>query len=251
MDFFKSERFAKQFAYLEQTGSTNTDLVHLATASPEKYPHLSVLVAGSQTAGRGRTGRSWVSPAGKSLSISVLVRPTDWTMENLGWLPLVAGVAMRRTVQKFLPNSEVGLKWPNDVQVQGKKISGILSELLTSAMGVVVGAGINLSLDKTELPIEGSTSLKLEGATPTADDFLYEYLKALAELTQAFDSVPELVRAECSTIGQQVRAIFPDGSGQVGLATGIDDHGRLLISVAGENQLLAVSAADIQHLRHN
>jgi BirA family biotin operon repressor/biotin-[acetyl-CoA-carboxylase] ligase len=251
MDFFKSTQTVNRFEYVGQTGSTNTDLVNAAAANPSQYPHLSVLVAGSQTAGRGRTGRAWVSPAGKSLSISILVRPKGWSVENFGWLPLVAGVAMRRAVQSALPEKSVGLKWPNDVQVSGLKISGILSELLPGATGVVIGAGINLTLNKEELPIEAATSLLLEGSEISPDVFLNSYLEALAGLLEKFDDVPNLVRSECDTIGQTVRAIFPDGSEHIGLASGIDDSGRLLISVPGESQLLAVSAADIQHLRHN
>jgi len=251
MEFFKSAKTVSRFEYVDQTGSTNTDLVAAATAKPMEYPHLSVLVAGAQTAGRGRTGRTWVSPPGKSLSISVLVRPGGWSSETLGWLPLVAGVAMRRAVQSALPQKVVGLKWPNDVQVNDLKISGILSELLPGASGVVIGAGVNLTLEKDELPIEAATSLGIEGSILTADEFLSGYLIALAELLTDFDSVSDIVRSECSTIGKTVRAIFPDQSEQVGLASGIDDSGRLLISVPGETQLLAVSAADIQHLRHN
>lgn len=251
MDFFKSAKTVNRFEYVDQTGSTNTDLVAAASANPTQFPHLSVLVAGSQTAGRGRTGRAWVSPAGKSLSISVLVRPFGWGVENFGWLPLVAGVAMRRAVQAALPEKLIGLKWPNDVQVNGLKISGILSELLPGATGVVIGAGINVALEKEELPIETATSLLLEGSQISPDDFLKNYLEALAGLLANFDAVPDLVRSECNTIGQSVRAIFPDGSEQVGLAAGIDDAGRLLLSVPGSAELLAVSAADIQHLRHN
>lgn len=251
MDFSNSAMAVSRFEYLESTGSTNTDLVAAATANPNDFPHLSVLVAGSQTAGRGRTGREWVSPAGKSLSISVLIRPVGWSQENFGWLPLSAGVAMRRAVQNALPGAKVGLKWPNDVQVAGKKISGILSELLSDASGVVIGAGVNLSLTESELPIAESTSLALEGWTGTADMFLESYLRELTKLLSNFSALPEIVRAECTTIGLQVRAIFPDASEQTGLAVGIDDSGRLLISLANESQLLAVSAADIQHLRHN
>jgi BirA family biotin operon repressor/biotin-[acetyl-CoA-carboxylase] ligase len=251
MDFFKSAQLAKRFDFVEQTGSTNTDLVASATAEPADFPHLSVLVAGAQTAGRGRTGRAWVSPQGKSLSISVLVRPTGWDKEQFGWLPLVAGVAMRRAVSLALPGKAVGLKWPNDVQVEGRKISGILSELLPGATGVVIGAGVNLSLEKDELPIEAATSLKLEGSEIEADDLLVAYLKELSELIENVDEVSANVRTECSTIGQTVRAIFPDSTEAVGLATGIDESGRLLISVPDQPQLLAVSAADIQHLRHN
>jgi len=251
MDFFKSERLAARFQYLPQTGSTNTDLVASAVAKPIDFPHLSVLVAGEQTAGRGRTGRVWVSPPEKSLAISILVRPENWTRENFGWLPLVAGVAMSRAVKQALPGSSVGLKWPNDVHVSGKKVSGILSELLPDASGVVIGAGINLTLTLAELPIPESTSLQIEGWSGSVDEFLNSYLEQLSNLLNDFETATSTVRAECSTIGMTVRAIFPNESEVIGLATGIDDGGRLLISVPGDNQLLAVSAADIQHLRHN
>lgn len=250
MDFLESTKIASRFVYVESTGSTNTDLVKLASAEPENYPHLSVLVAGSQTAGRGRTGRAWASPAGKSLSISVVVRPT-WTSEQLGWLPLVAGVAMRNSIARFLPGREVSLKWPNDVQVSGLKISGILAELLPGMTGVVIGAGLNLTLTKQELPIEAATSLLLQGAEPNADEILATYLEELANLTQGFDEIPGRVRAACSTIGLPVRAILPNEAEVLGTAVGIDETGRLLIQTAGNDPLFAVSAADVTHLRHN
>jgi BirA family biotin operon repressor/biotin-[acetyl-CoA-carboxylase] ligase len=158
---------------------------------------------------------------------------------------------MRSAVKSALPESSVGLKWPNDVQVNGLKISGILSELLPGATGVVIGAGVNLALEKDELPIEAATSLLLEGSNISPDEFLASYLSNLAELLKNFEAAVARIRSECSTIGQTVRAIFPDGSELIGLATGIDDAGRLLISVAGQSDLFAVSAADIQHLRHN
>ena len=247
MDFIKSARRAENFEYVAETGSTNADLVAKAAG----LQGFSVLVAGAQTAGRGRLGRVWVSPPEKSLAISVLVRPHGWSMENFGWLPLIAGLAMCRAVASALPNRSVILKWPNDVQVDGKKISGILSELLPDASGVVIGAGINLTLTREELPIEAATSLSLEGSEISPDDFLDSYLAELQGLIASPNEVADLVRAECATIGQSVKAIFPNDTEVFGEAVGIDDSGRLLISVAGEPQLLAVSAADIQHLRHN
>ena len=247
MDFIKSARRAENFEYVAETGSTNADLVAKAAG----LQGFSVLVAGAQTAGRGRLGRVWVSPPEKSLAISVLVRPHGWSMENFGWLPLIAGLAMRRAVASVLPTRSVILKWPNDVQVDGKKISGILSELLPDASGVVIGAGINLTLTREELPIEAATSLSLEGSEISPDDFLDCYLAELQGLIASPNEVADLVRAECATIGQSVKAIFPNGTEVFGDAVGIDDSGRLLISVPGEPQLLAVSAADIQHLRHN
>lgn len=247
MDFIKSARRAENFEYVAETGSTNADLVAKAAG----LQGFSVLVAGAQTAGRGRLGRVWVSPPEKSLAISVLVRPHGWSMENFGWLPLIAGLAMCRAVASALPNRSVILKWPNDVQVDGKKISGILSELLPDASGVVIGAGINLTLTREELPIEAATSLSLEGSEISPDDFLDSYLAELQGLIASPNEVADLVRAECATIGQSVKAIFPNDTEVFGEAVGIDDSGRLLISVPGEPQLLAVSAADIQHLRHN
>lgn len=247
MDFIKSARRAENFEYVAETGSTNADLV----AKAASLQGFSVLVAGAQTAGRGRLGRVWVSPPDKSLAISVLVRPHGWSMENFGWLPLIAGLAMRRAVASALPDRSVILKWPNDVQVDGKKISGILSELLPDASGVVIGAGINLTLTREELPIEAATSLSLEGSEISPDDFLDSYLAELQGLIASPNEVADLVRTECATIGQSVKAIFPNDTEVFGDAVGIDDSGRLLISVPGEPQLLAVSAADIQHLRHN
>ncbi len=158
---------------------------------------------------------------------------------------------MKRAVESALPDSEVQLKWPNDVLVEGKKVSGILSELIPPGNSVVVGAGINLTLETAELPIPQSTSLLLEGWSQSADEFLSTYLGNLKELLENFEKVQLAVREECTTIGLQVRAIFPDSTERVGTAVGIDDSGRLLISVLEHETLLAVSAGDIEHLRHN
>ena len=250
MDFKQSTTVANRFVYLETTGSTNADLVAWATSESDSYPNFSVLVAGSQTAGRGRAGRQWVSPPGKSLAISVLLKP-QWPIGQYGWLPLVAGVAMKRAVQGALPEAQVQLKWPNDVLVKGKKVSGILSELIPQLQSVVVGAGINLTLDESELPISQSTSLALEGWSQSPDDFLASYLANLKVLINDFDAAQGSVREECTTIGLEVRAIFPDGTEKLGTAIGIDNDGRLLISEQTSETLLAVSAGDIEHLRHN
>jgi BirA family biotin operon repressor/biotin-[acetyl-CoA-carboxylase] ligase len=250
MDFKKSAAVANRFLFLETTGSTNADLVELANSEPNSYPNFSVLVAGSQTAGRGRAGRQWVSPAGKSLAISVLLKP-QWPIGQYGWLPLVAGVAMKRAVQSALPESEIQLKWPNDVLVENKKISGILSELIPTLNSVVVGAGINLTLETSELPIPQSTSLALEGWSQSPDDFLASYLGNFTTLINNFEAAQRLVREECTTIGLEVRAIFPDATEKIGTAIGIDDDGRLLISEQVSETLLAVSAGDVEHLRHN
>ena len=250
MDFLKSTKLVARLDYLPETGSTNTDLVAEASAAPTDFPHLSVLVAGSQTAGKGRIGRVWQSPPGTSLAISVLIRTDGIPLQDLGWVPLLAGVAMRDAVAKFLPESDVGLKWPNDVQVGGKKISGILVELLPGAKSLVIGAGINLGQTAQELPIEAATSLAIEGSSVEPDDFLEAYLSQITNLLKNFNEIREAVRSSCNTIGRSVKAILPTGEIRAGQAVAIDDVGRLVIRETDGN-LFVVAAGDIEHLRQN
>lgn len=101
--------------YTESTGSTNTDLMEA-----EKVADGTVLLANEQVAGKGRLGRQWVSPAGSQLIFSVLILPDS--LDHLGTLPLAAGLAVTDSVEGAV------LKWPNDVQIDGKKLCGILAE---------------------------------------------------------------------------------------------------------------------------
>jgi BirA family biotin operon repressor/biotin-[acetyl-CoA-carboxylase] ligase len=228
-----------------------------------------VLVAGYQSAGRGRAGRDWVAPAGSSLFVSVLLKPAGVAATNFSWLPLLAGLAMTKTVAKFLPEREVGLKWPNDVLVGEKKISGVLSELIGDQSGVVIGAGLNLQQQPMDLPIENATSLAIEGAASiNLDEVLAGYLSNLRELylewIQASGNAVasglrnQVIRA-CSTLDRsgnnRVRAILPASSSAeseiMGAAVDIDDTGRLIVQPDGQSDVIAVAAGDIVHLRHN
>ena len=265
MDFPLSSQLVNRLDYVSTTGSTNTDLIALA----KDRENLSVLVAGHQSAGRGRaTGRQWIAPEGSSLAISVLLRPTDSANKQLephtfGWLPLIAGLAMCRAVQKFLPSATVSVKWPNDVLVGGHKISGILSELLPDLSGVVIGAGLNISQTAEQLPVETATSIAIErgsGEQLSNDKILAAYLE---ELVRAFDTfvacggdavesgLRDQVASVCSSLGRRLRAMMPGDQELTGVGVGIDETGRILIQPDGERELFAVSAGDIIHLRHN
>ncbi len=250
---------------MAETGSTNADLIQ-DSANTDDF---SVLVAGFQTAGRGRAGRDWVAPSGSSLFVSVLLKPAGVAATNFSWLPLLAGLAMTKTVAKFLPEREVGLKWPNDVLVGEKKISGVLSELIGDQSGVVIGAGLNLLQQKTDLPIENATSLVIEGATSiNLDEVLAGYLANLRELylewvqasgNAVASGLRNQVIQACSTLDRsgnnRVRAILPASASAeseiLGAAVGIDDTGRLIIQPDGQPDVIAVAAGDIVHLRHN
>ncbi len=246
---------------LTSTESTNTDLVRLATELD--VPSFTTMVTAHQTAGRGRRGRDWVAPEGTSLAISVLVRPVDRRGLELGpaalsWLPLAGGVAMTDAVASALPGARVGFKWPNDVQVDGKKVCGVLAELLPRG-GVVLGAGVNVTMSAAQLPVPTATSLALEGADldGVEDRLLSAYLRRLVELIAAYgahdgDAQASGLRAEsiarCTTLGREVRAELPGGADLFGVAAGIDFQGRLEIRTQS-GRVEAVAAGDIVHLR--
>ena len=262
MDFPQSSQLVNRLDYVSSTGSTNTDLIAVSAERED----LSVLVAGHQSAGRGRsTGRQWVAPEGSSLAISVLLRPSVQSLSptSFGWLPLLAGLAMARAVGQFIPAAEVSVKWPNDVLVAERKISGILSELLPDLSGVVIGAGINIRQSQDELPIENATSLAIELGEPDGlsnDKILAAYLGELRALYSRFgasggDAIASGLRDEvaerCGSIGRRVRALMPGDQEITGNGVGLDETGRILIQPDGARELFAVSAGDIVHLRHN
>ncbi len=232
-----------------RTGSTNADVAEAARAgAPEGTVHLTDV----QTAGRGRLDRAWSSPAGSGVIVSVLLRPDSVPAARWVWLPLLAGLAVDATVHEC--GVESGLKWPNDVQVDGRKIAGILLERVETDQGpaAVVGIGLNVSLRDDELPVGTATSLVLEGATETDRTIvlrsLLRNLEALYRAWAASEGDPsagirDSYLRRCVTIGQRVRVTLPQDESIVGEATGLDEHGRLMVDGR------AVSAGDITHLR--
>ena len=276
MEFPISRGIGARFEYLAEAGSTNDVLVTGATGpDAAAWPDLSVIVTDNQTSGRGRLGRTWLAPSGKSLAISVLLRPKLETgplpPNRFGWFPLLAGAAMTLAVRSVVaaaatgddedePRHEVALKWPNDVLIDGYKVSGILSELLPDASGLCIGAGLNLALDEHDLPTLTSTSLMLvTGAVPDPDEVLAAYLSELRTLTANFlaagaDPVASGLHAEvtalCGTLGTAVRVELPGGHDLVGTAVGLDPDGRLIVEDQTNGELQAVAAGDVTHLRY-
>ena len=149
-----------------RTASTNADLVAAVSEGPAAdWPHLSVLLTTDQTAGRGRLDRSWTTAPGTALAVSVLVRVADIPPAARGWIPLVAGAAMTRAVDVRLRASRhtARLKWPNDVLVDGLKICGILAEVTGDPDAIVIGAGVNTTMTRSDLPVASATSFAALG----------------------------------------------------------------------------------------
>ncbi|MFD8100717.1 biotin--[acetyl-CoA-carboxylase] ligase [Nocardia fluminea] len=241
--------FYDRIDVVESTGSTNADLVARA-ADPSA--DRQALLAEEQVSGRGRHARTWVSPPRAQISLSILVRLPGIDPEALGWLPLLTGIAVvdaLRGAAGVAPE----LKWPNDVLLDGRKLAGILAEVAATgiAPAVVVGIGMNVDLGESELPVAHATSLSLAGAqhtdrTALVAAILTEFARRFTAWERSGWDSAELAaayRERCATIGVDVRAELPGGKVITGIATGIDDTGRLLIG--GE----AVSAGDVSHLR--
>ncbi|TBN55931.1 biotin--[acetyl-CoA-carboxylase] ligase [Glaciihabitans arcticus] len=266
MELPRSLASATALEILPVAGSTNDELVGRAADLPE----FSVVVTDNQTAGRGRLGREWIAPPGAALAVSVLLRPVlphgePLALEHYGWLPLISGLAMARAVASLLPQGEerVGLKWPNDVQVNGAKVCGILAELLPTADAVVIGAGLNVSMTREQLPIPTATSLALSGATLSGDELvdaaLSRYLDELRSLYTGFvrlgadaegSGLLELLTERCTTLGKEVLVHLPGGDELRGTATSIDRAGRLVVRGSRDGHSSAVAAGDVTHVRY-
>jgi BirA family biotin operon repressor/biotin-[acetyl-CoA-carboxylase] ligase len=244
------------------TGSTNADLVARALRGA---PEGVVLAAEEQRAGRGRMGRSWVSPPRAALTFSLLLRPGTVPPVRLGWLSLLTGVAVASAVSS-VTGVDARLKWPNDVLAAGAKLGGILAEAAGDA--VVVGIGLNVSTEAAELPGPGpgalpATSVRVAGSNALNRDAL-DREALLAEILAGFErwyqawrqaeGDPERsgLRAayteRCDTIGRLVRAELPGGQLLSGPAVGVDPDGRLRVRVSSGAEV-CVSAGDVVHLR--
>ncbi|VXB02931.1 biotin--[acetyl-CoA-carboxylase] ligase [Aeromicrobium sp. 9AM] len=243
------DRFWTDVVVTPETGSTNLDVANAARAGAlEGTIHTTDL----QTAGRGRLDRAWESPAASGVIVSVLLRPDSVPAARWVWLPLLVGLAVDATVHEC--GVESGLKWPNDVLVDGRKIAGILLERVDTPQGsaAIIGVGLNVSLRQDELPVDTATSLVLEGATETDRTIvLRAFLRNLEALYRAWaaaggdpgSGIRDSYVRRCVTLGTRVRVSLPNGGSLEGQATGIDELGRLLVD--GQ----AISAGDITHVR--
>ena len=251
MEYLLSAQEAAGFEYLEQTGSTNRDLLAQAEGLPEFY----VLTTDFQTAGKGRMQRSWEASPGSSVMASVLLRPSFAESSGIGWLSLMTALAISQAIAELGQDSKI--KWPNDVLVADKKVSGILAEASADLSCVVVGFGINVNQTKAQLPVESATSLLVETGMPSnRDQLLAAVIKNLKKLYQELTAaggdaqasgLREAILKISATVGQQVSVEFPDGKKAFGKAQDIDPAGRLVLETSSET--LTVSAGDVLHLR--
>jgi BirA family transcriptional regulator, biotin operon repressor / biotin---[acetyl-CoA-carboxylase] ligase len=235
----------RQLDVVAQTGSTNADL--LARAASGIDVGGAVLIAEHQTAGRGRHGRAWSATPCAQITMSVGVRTVDVPTSSWGWLSLATGVAVVDAVSPLIEGTKAGLKWPNDVLVDGGKLAGILAEVARPA--VVIGLGLNVTQAPEE--IAGATSLLQLGVAPDRQRLVGSLLRELAKRIAQWRSADPVLaadyRARSLTIGSRVRAQLPGGTEVVGTARDVDERGQLCLDTDGGP--VVVSAGDVVHLR--
>ena len=239
----------KERICFDVTDSTN---VRAAVAAAEGAAHGTLVTAQAQTAGRGRRGRSWSSPAGVNLYFSLLLRP-EFAPEKAPMLTLVMALAVLRAVRKECGDL-CGIKWPNDLVIGGRKVCGILTELRLQQMQiehVIVGVGINVKEQIfPEETADKATCLERETGKKIEKEILLEsILEAFEECYEKFLETEDLsgLKEEYENCllnkDAGVRVLDPQGEYE-GIARGITPGGELLVETTG-GQLREVYAGEV------
>lgn len=240
----------KDYFYYREIDSTNNRARALAS---EGYPEGTIVAAEMQTAGRGRRGRSWYSPARQGIYVSIILRP-ELPLKELSRISLVAAAAVAETLESEL-NLNPGIKWPNDVLVDNRKISGILSEAVTDMDGVeyiVVGIGLNINNEIEDFPQDLRTAPTSARALIAGTVSRVVVLQGLLEhleyyyrqlTTGNFSAALDKARSLSMVIGREVRLDTVNGF-IAGTAFDIDDNGFLLVR-DGEGAVHTIMSGEI------
>ncbi|MEY4322514.1 MAG: hypothetical protein RL410_295 [Actinomycetota bacterium] len=250
-DLARSRGVRAQFEAVASIDSTQTALL----ARPiSDLPHGQTLIAGHQTAGRGRLTRSWQDPAGQALLMSSVVHIHEGD-HHFDVLPLVTGLAVQRALHTVL--SGVRLKWPNDIVMTTddgyRKLGGIVASVHPQSTSqehvVVVGIGLNLSFENKQRPTELAVALADYVAIQPAREYLAvaiieELHRALAE---PLDSVMNAYRNVCSTLGIAVRVATTAGENVEGIAVSVLNDGAIKVKTDDGDRTFI--SGDIEYLR--
>lgn len=247
----KTAMIGKNIQYFKETESTNI----IARGIAKSVEEGTVVIAESQTGGRGRLGRKWISPEG-GIWLSIILKPRIQPL-YASRITLLAGVSVAKAIRALgLPAK---IKWPNDVLINGKKVCGILTEIEAEIDLIdycVVGIGIDANIDTETFPEEArdsSTSLKRElGHEINRVEFVQRLLEEFEALYQRFQkddfsSILEEWRNMSATIGEWVK-ISTQTKTIYGEAIGVDNEGALILET-GEGKLEKIVAGNCEHLR--
>ena len=248
-----------------QIGSTNREAMALAQAGAE---HGTVVLADSQTDGRGRLSRRWFSPAGVNIYCSIIIRTSVASgrlAEWLSWLPLITSLAAAEAIES-VASVRVSVKWPNDLLLAERKAGGILCESGTGMTGPfqIIGVGLNVNARRGDFAADlqdTATTIREEtGRWTDRNQLLAAFFKELEECLEEFSSrgferIGQAYQQRSATIGKIVKTLLADGKEFVGLARAIGSDGSLTViqrpvpSGGRLPEIRQLRAADIIHLR--
>ncbi len=241
----RTKLIGQNFLYYPTTPST---MDAAKQAIREGAAEGTVVIADHQTAGRGRLGREWLSPPASNILLSIVLYPMP---EQLPRLTIAACLAVAQSIEKVI-GLETTIKWPNDVLIAGKKVSGILIE--SDAHGdrvnyAIVGIALNVNLDPTTIPeiSETATSLKhMLGRKVSRREVLIALLDEFEALYNALrrgEPIDREWRLRLETLGKKV-AVRCGDEVQEGVAEGVDEDGNLLLRHS-DGSLMTIAAGDV------
>lgn len=235
-----SVRVGRPRVHHRSTDSTNARARELAASGA---PHGTLVTADEQSAGRGRSGRTWSAAPGSAILMSLLLRGLG---ERHAMLPLAAAVAVCEACDD-VAGIECSIKWPNDVWVDRRKLAGILIEGRPQEGWAVVGIGLNVSTAADEFPAElreSATSLAIAAAAPDRESLLTRLLERIAAWIDAPATVVlDAWRRRDALAGRELR--WQDGAG---IARGIDDRGSLVVETESGEVLLDAGEVHLERL---
>ncbi len=244
--------FGHKLQYYPETGSTNDEAFKLGIAGA---PEGTVIIADSQTEGRGRLHRAWHSPAGSNIYTTVILRP-QLEPSRVPQISIFAGIAVAEVLEKYCPN-RINVKWPNDILINGKKVCGILSQAKADVNKVdfiILGIGINVNINQfpgeisniaTSLAIETGREIPRQQLIISLYENLAKWYKQL--LQEGFGRIKEKWLSLSLMIGQKVQVMFKDEIIS-GAAVDLDDDGSLIL-LAEDGKRIKASAGDATIMR--
>ncbi|MEG1848196.1 MAG: biotin--[acetyl-CoA-carboxylase] ligase [Lachnospiraceae bacterium] len=222
--------------YYEEIDSTNSEAMRLAQ---QGAPHGTLVVANTQSMGQGRRGRSWESPVGSTISMTLLLRPS-FAPNTAPMLTLVMALAVNHAIRE-LTGLESLIKWPNDIVVRGKKVCGILTQMNLEAEHidtVIIGVGINVNQSASMIAAnlqQTATSLQLETGHPIARVeliakimYAYEQYYDIFLQTEDLSGLQPAYHSVLANLDSEVKVLDAQGE-YTGIARGIDKQGELLV----------------------
>ncbi len=252
LPYLKTKIIDWKIFHKDLTESTNTDAINLAKRNATDG---TILITENQTCGKGRKSRQWYSADKKGIYLSMILRP-DFSPEYLPRLTILTQVAIFKTIKHFIP-ANVIIKWPNDILINTKKVSGILMEISATMDKInyaIIGIGMNINLDLEDLPLDFrylATSLKIvTGKIFSRKEILAHFLNTFSALYQKINSpdfweIINIWKKNSNIIGKQVEIELFNKSIR-GIADNISNEGALVIST--KNKSYRIISGDVRIL---